>query len=224
MDAMIKCLQHDKTRRRDRDRLPDGSAPHGVERRGSGQDTAPHCRTTPSGRMCAPTPTARGTVTRVAAAPGKTGRSCASIPKPQPQPPSRRRRSGRGSRGGDHLEARRPQITASGHADLAAPASGGVRSRPPRRRRGPRTLTPRRTRTHPRCHQWPVLAQRAAHYRGPGTRDLGVIGLLVDSYPLRSPAYTAGTDKALVLELSEHETNGLIAHSWYCSPHVGHLE
>lgn len=47
---------------------------------------------------------------------------------------------------------------------------------------------------------------------------------MVDSYPLRPPPDTAGTDKALVLELSEHETNGLIAHSWYCSPHVGHLE
>jgi len=60
--------------------------------------------------------------------------------------------------------------------------------------------------------------------RSPGCPRPRVIGLLVDSYPLRSPAYTAGTDKALVLELSEHETNGLIAHCWYCSPHVRHLE
>jgi hypothetical protein len=34
----------------------------------------------------------------------------------------------------------------------------------------------------------------------------------------------AGTYKALVLELSEHETKGLIAHSRHRPPHARHLE
>lgn len=48
--------------------------------------------------------------------------------------------------------------------------------------------------------------------------------LPVSSYPLRSPADAAGMNEALVLQLSQHESNGLIAHSGYGSPHVRHLE
>ena len=48
--------------------------------------------------------------------------------------------------------------------------------------------------------------------------------LPVGSYSLGSPADAAGMDEPFVLQLSQHESNGLVAHSGHRPPQVCHLE